>query len=606
MKVKSEKNKKRNIIAEMFSLLVKEMGKLYIVQFIYMGVFILLLSPLFSNIITRLLQMEGYRYLTQEMMPVFFRKPLVITAILLMFLMVCICIQYMMLYSYEFIKRSYTNEKINVIILLFTSGRKYIILLKESFGRIFFSWIGIALFYNIPVLYLAGELLPVPKIILKTLAKYPYASTILFFLIAVLCIYGFLRFFRLSYVLFEGKKEKESRKLSVILCIKNIFKVIVMWIGNNIFVIGIVTLFYFVSIFVTIGFLIIVVPNTLKIAVFCTIQEHIYNMLLIVVLILGMNLHITGSIVLFYHCSPEQKTYEEEIPQDAFGIKKRVLGGVLLLILGIDSIITYDTIRNGSSVSIENFGKICITSHRGDSAAAPENTIPAIKQALKSTTDYIEIDVQETREGKVVLMHDSSLYRTTGVYGKVSEMTLEELRTLDAGKWFSKDYAGTKIPTLEEVLKICKGKKKLNIEIKAEKDMPDLEEKVVALIEKYDFVRQCVVTSTYKESLNKVKELNKDIVTGYILLSAYGRYYLDEEIDFLSMRASFVNERVIRLAHKYGKEVHVWTVNSKKEAVRLSQLGVDNIITDKPDYVRQELYENTGNKIIIKLLTLFL
>ena len=136
--------------------------------------------------------------------------------------------------------------------------------------------------------------------------------------------------------------------------------------------------------------------------------------------------------------------------------------------------------------------------------------------------------------------------------------------------------------------------------------MPELEKKVVTLIEKYDFVRQCVVTSAYKESLNKVKELNEDIVTGYILSSAYGRYYLDEEIDFLSMRDSFVNERVIRLAHKYGKEVHVWTVNSERDVIRLSQLGVDNIITDKPDYVRQELYENTGNKIIIELLRVFL
>lgn len=606
MKVKSEKNKKRNIISEMFSLLVKEVGKLYIVQFIYMGVFFLLLSPLFANIITRLLQMEGYRYLTQEIMLIFFRKPLVIAAIILMFIIICICMQYMMLYSYEFIKRSYTNEKISVITLLFTTGQKYIILLKESFGRFFLSWIGIGLFYNMPVIYLAGELLPVPKVILKTLAKYKYVSIIFFLFMTVLCIHGFLRFFRLSYVLFEGKKEKESRKLSMILCIKNAFKIVAMWIGNNFFVIGMSALFYLICVLVTIVFLVIFVPNTLKIAVFCTIQEHIYNMSLVVVLILGVNLHIIGNVVLFYHCNPEQKTYEEEIPQDAFGVKKRVLGGLLLLTLGIDSIVTYDTIRNGSSISLENFGKICITSHRGDSAAAPENTIPAIKQALKSTTDYIEIDVQETKEGKVVLMHDSSLFRTTGVYGKVSEMTLEELRSLDAGGWFSKDYIGTKIPTLEEVLQLCKGKKKLNIEIKAEKDMPDLEEKVVALIEKYDFVRQCVVTSTYKESLNKVKELNQDIVTGYILLSAYGRYYLDEEIDFLSIRASFVNERVIRLAHKYGKEVHAWTVNSEKEAVRLSQLGVDNIITDKPDYVRQKLYENSGNKIIIELLTLFL
>ncbi|MBD5089314.1 MAG: hypothetical protein HDT30_10995 [Clostridiales bacterium] len=606
MKVKIEKNKKRNIISEMFSLLAKEMGKLYIVQFIYMGVFFLLLSPFFSAIITNLLQMEGYRYLTQELMPIFFRKPLVIAAIILMFFMVCVCIQYIMLYSFEFIKRSYTNEKISAIMLLFTTGQKYILLLKQSYGRIFLTWIGIALFYNIPVIYLTGKFLPVPKVIIKALSKYPYVSTSFSLLVVLLCIHGFLRFFRLSYILFEGKKEKESRKLSIKLYMKNIWKTMAMWMGNNLLVVGIAILFYLISVLVTIGLLVLFVPNTLKIAVFCTIQEHIYNMILVVVLVLGMNLQITGSVILFYHCSPSQKVYEEEIPQNAFGIKKRILGGALILILGVDLIVTYDTIRNGGSVSLQHFGQICITSHRGDSAAAPENTLPAIESALKSTADYIEIDVQETKDGEVVLMHDDNLLRTTGFYGKVSDMTYKELKNLDAGGWFSKEYTNTKIPTLKEVLKLCKGKKKLNIEIKTGVNMPELEKKVVTLIEKYDFVRQCVVTSVYKESLNKVKELNEDIVTGYILSSAYGRYYLDEEIDFLSMRDSFVNERVIRLAHKYGKEVHVWTVNSERDVIRLSQLGVDNIITDKPDYVRQELYENTGNKIIIELLRVFL
>lgn len=605
MKMKSA-NRKRNIISEMISLFTKELGKMYIVQFVYTGVLFLLLAPFFSFIITKLLHMRGYRYLTQELMPIFFRNPLVIASVVFMFLLVCVCIQYMMLYSYEFIKRSYTNEKLSAVMLLFTTGQKYFTLLKESYGRIFLSWISLTLFFNMPVIYLMGEFLPVPKMILKALWSYKYVETIALFFGFILIIHGFLRFFRLSYMLFEGKKEKESRKLSKMLCVRNVWKILGIWIGNNLVVIGAAALLYFVCVLVIIGFLTIFVPNTLKIAVFCTIQEHIHNMILLVVLIFGITLHITGSVVLFYHCSPGQKIYEEEIPQDAFGVRKRILGGALVLMLAVDIIVTYDTIQNGGSVSLEHFGEICFTSHRGDSTVAPENTLPAVESAVKTTADYIEVDVQESKDGVIVLMHDNNTFRTTGVYGKVSDMTYEELNRLDAGGWFSKDYIGTKIPTLNEVLELCKGKKKLNIEIKAEKNMPEIEEKVVALIEEYDYVRQCVVTSVHKESLNRVKELNGDIVTGYILSSAYGRYYLDEEIDFLSMRASFVNERVIRLAHKYGKEVHVWTVNSQKEAVRLSQLGVDNIITDKPDYVRQKLYENAGNKILLEILRLFL
>ena len=128
---------------------------------------------------------------------------------------------------------------------------------------------------------------------------------------------------------------------------------------------------------------------------------------------------------------------------------------------------------------------------------------------------------------------------------------------------------------------------------------------MVDLIHKYDFTRQCVVTSVYKSSLIKVKNYDPEFMTGYILSSAYGRYYLDKDIDFLSMRSTLVTERIVRLAHTYGKEVYVWTVNKKQEAIWLSQLGVDNIITDRPTYIRNVVYgkENNENRIsLIKLI----
>lgn len=606
MKVKSEKNRKRNMLSEMCSLLIKELGKMYIVQIVYVGVLFLLWNPFFSFVITKLLEICGYPYLTQEMMPAFFSNPLVILAVILMLFIISVSMQYMMLYGYEYIKRSYTNEEISSIRLLITTGQKYVTLLKESYGRIFFSWGILGGFFHIPLIYFTVKVLPVPKLIWKALWEYTYTKPIFIILLCVLIIHGFLRYFRLPYMLYEGKKEKEARILSRRLCVHNVHKILAIWLGNNLFVGIAAFVLYCVSVLVTIGFLVVFVPNTFKIAVFCTIQDHLHQVILLGVMLLGMILQTTGSILLFYRCNPEEHVYEEEIPPNAFGVKKKIVSRILILVIGLDIFVTFDRIHNGGSVSLEHFGEICLTAHRGDSQTAPENTLPAIKYALNSTADYIEIDVQETKDGKVVLMHDSSMFRTTGCHKKVSDMTFREIRRLDAGSWFSQKYEGTRIPTLESVLKLCKGKKRLNIEIKSGKTMPGLEKKVVALIEKYDFVRQCVVTSVHKSSLNKVKELNKDIVTGYILSSAYGRYYLDEEIDFLSMRASFVNERVIRLAHKYGKEVHVWTINSKKEAVRLSRLGVDNIITDNPDQIRQKLYEKSENKVMIEILKLFL
>ena len=208
-------------------------------------------------------------------------------------------------------------------------------------------------------------------------------------------------------------------------------------------------------------------------------------------------------------------------------MKKRLLALLIFLLLGMDIVVTYARIRNGGSVTLEHLGNLQITAHRGDSGNAPENTLPSVEKGIESAADYIEIDVQETLDGVVVLMHDSTLARTTGAKQSVSSLRYDQLKYLDAGEWFCPEFKGTPVPTLEEVLKICKGKCCLNIEIKGNKKTPDLEQHVVDLIHKYDFTRQCVVTSVYKSSLIKVKNYDPEIMTGYILSSAYGRYFLD-------------------------------------------------------------------------------
>ena len=104
--------------------------------------------------------------------------------------------------------------------------------------------------------------------------------------------------------------------------------------------------------------------------------------------------------------------------------------------------------------------------------------------------------------------------------------------------------------------------------------------KVVDCIRENDFVEQCVVTSTSLSYLKRVKAADPDIYTGYILSAAYGSYYEDDAIDFISLISSSANRKLIERVHACGKEVHVWTVNKKSELERMKMIGVDNIITD--------------------------
>lgn len=280
-------------------------------------------------------------------------------------------------------------------------------------------------------------------------------------------------------------------------------------------------------------------------------------------------------------------------------LNRRNVLGLLAVVTAVSMATAFDVSRNGSFLDEDLLYEVQITAHRGSSRTAPENTIPALQAAVDELADYAEIDVQETKDGVMVLFHDGTLKRMAGIDRTVKSMTWEELKDIDVGTGFSIQYAGTTIPTLEEVLEFARGRLKLNIEIKYMGASSGLPEKVAELIEQAGWTEQCVVTSTSYSYLKRVKEAAPDIYTGYIVSAAYGNYYRDEAIDFISMLSSSVNQKLIDDAHESGKEVHVWTVNRRSEMERMKILGADNVITDNPLMAREVLY---GEKATENLL----
>ena len=279
---------------------------------------------------------------------------------------------------------------------------------------------------------------------------------------------------------------------------------------------------------------------------------------------------------------------------------------LLGLFLAMSGFFLFDAAYNGNFISKSVAVQTRITAHRGSSSGAPENTMAALEKAVEEMADRAEIDVQETADGVIVLCHDTSLKRVAGVNKKVSDLTLEQIKKLDVGSWFSSEYQGEQIPTLEEVMEYAKGKIDLNIEIKNLGNSSELPEKVIELVEKHEMQEQCVITSTNRFYLKRVKAVNPEIRTGYIISAAYGNFYSDEFIDLISIRSSFVTERMIESAHKAGKAVHAWTVNGKVEMERLKQLGVDDMITDRPVLAREILYGEEAKANLLEYLRLVL
>ena len=285
---------------------------------------------------------------------------------------------------------------------------------------------------------------------------------------------------------------------------------------------------------------------------------------------------------------------------------KRTGLALLGLFLAMSGFFLFDAAYNGNFISKSVAVQTRITAHRGSSSGAPENTMAALEKAVEEMADRAEIDVQETADGVIVLCHDTSLKRVAGVNKKVSDLTLEQIKKLDVGSWFSSEYQGEQIPTLEEVMEYAKGKIDLNIEIKNLGNSSGLPEKVIELVEKHEMQEQCVITSTNRFYLKRVKAVNPEIRTGYIISAAYGNFYSDEFIDLISIRSSFVTERMIESAHEAGKAVHAWTVNGKVEMERLKQLGVDDMITDRPVLAREILYGEEAKANLLEYLRLVL
>lgn len=252
----------------------------------------------------------------------------------------------------------------------------------------------------------------------------------------------------------------------------------------------------------------------------------------------------------------------------------------------IAGILTITLLRNETTKFREGKKQIMITAHRGASYKAPENTRASIELAIAEQADYVEIDVRMTADGVPVLMHDRALFRTTGVVNEIADVTFEEISSYDAGIRYAEEFEGEKVPGLQEILEEYGRKIKFNIELKDGKN-PELVRIVVDLIEGYGLEERCAVTSDSYIQLETVKKCNGKIKTGYVLSRVYGEIYRCDAADFFSIKSEYITEQTVKGAHEKGKEIHAWTVNKAYELKRMRELGVDNIITDRPAYAKE-------------------
>lgn len=275
--------------------------------------------------------------------------------------------------------------------------------------------------------------------------------------------------------------------------------------------------------------------------------------------------------------------------------------------LGLNLSYVYSVFTGKANFRLALFQNPTVMAHRGLSADAPENTLYAFSDAISAGADFIELDVQQTRDGVLVVMHDSNLKRTTGVNKNIWDVDYADIQNLDAGSWFDPAYANARIPTLEETLQFVDKRARLNIEIKPTKHGSDtLEQDVAELITRYQYTDACYVTSFSYGSLKKVKEVNPEIRTGYLMSVAYGQFYSLKYADAFSLNKVFVTSQVVNAAHQQGKQIFAWTVNSMSEVRSLCNLHVDSIITDDPVMVQNVISRDSTGETLRSVLDYFI
>jgi glycerophosphoryl diester phosphodiesterase len=244
---------------------------------------------------------------------------------------------------------------------------------------------------------------------------------------------------------------------------------------------------------------------------------------------------------------------------------------------------------------------VIVIAHRGAAGRAPENTLAAFRAAIEDGADIVELDVQETSDGEVVVLHDSDFMKLAGDPRKLWNLSLAEARAIDIGSWFDPRYSEERIPTLSEVLELCRGQARVDIELKYYGHDQSLEERVVRIVEEADMASDVVVMSLNLAAMRKMRELRPTWTLGVLAATAVGDL-TSVDLDFLAVHSGMATHGFTRRAHRAGKDVYAWTVNDPVHMSRLATRGVDGLITDEPALARSVLESRAEMSSVERLL----
>ena len=570
-------------------------------ELFYKIVSVAVLYPVLLTIMKLMLKLGDVPYLTNEYLYKFITKPTTIIGIIIVVFMVLLVTQLEQQFIYAGYERLH-GERMRVAYILdngfagMKNAIKGVNLLSILLTGVIVLTMNLAVIINI-IMNLVNIKVYIAEGLKKSIdIRYHMAGILVIMMFVTIC--GIF----VSQIMYD-KKTGFFRAFceSYGIAMKNIRKVAATIIGYNAALVVLMFLMYvLITAIVVLGVRILGI-NQLGAAIYLTVIRYFTVFLNIVLSLVCIPISFFWIIRLYEKCGNKLEG-ERIISRKQYHGRIKV---VILVACVLDCFYIYSSMEENHFRQIDFFRTVEITSHRGSSSVLPENTMAAFEQAVEDFSDYIELDVRQTYDGKFVVMHDENLKRTTGVNMLVGELTQEQISEMDAAYGMEGAFEGmdVTVPTLEEVLAFTKGKMiRLNIELKTSKLDKDYATKFYELLVDYDMLDSCVITSSDYNVLKEMKQLDEDIKTGYILSVAAGNYYDMEDVDFFSVNYRFVTSTMIYILHSMNKEIHIWTLNDADNILKFAGMGADNIITDDPILAREVIYSKDTPDVFVTVL----
>jgi len=591
------------------NVLLYNIKPLIVFQILYKILLSVILVPVFIGTFRFVMFITGYKYITLENINNFLFNPITFIFLFLIIVFLALITFFDITTLIVIFDQSYHSKKIRLVDSLKISlnkSKKYL-KLKNLLLPLFILFL--IPFLNIGILSCVFSSIRIPEFIVAFINSKKIVFNILTFSYIFIVFLFMNSIFSVHYMIIEDKSLKEaigaSKKLIKGNTILNIFRILLIQF--------LLTISY--SLFLVLGIILVhllhnVLGSRVVDYIFVKLIWLIIGGLLIITSLISNSLSFSLLSNLFYNhknkCNEKIVSIDyKNIINDKnnnFLFKKIVILFFICVVIGSSSL-TYQFFSGKSKLNVEHVRSVEVTAHRGASSKYPENTMAAFNGAYLLGADYLELDLQQTKDMEIVVTHDSNLYRVTGVKKEVNDITYNKLKTLDAGSFFDESFSDERIPLLRDVIAFAKEKGiKLNIELKPTGREVDFEKQVVDIIHEYDFQDKCVVTSQSYETLERIKKEDETIKTVYVMVIAIGDITKLKYADAFSVESMNINADLVRNVHNAGSEIYVWTINTEESVNRMVELGVDNIITDDVEMVKSAILKHRRSNIINRFI----